>query len=893
MTQTTWQVCPAWQPNFDLKSLDTMPRQTVQDFIAHRAHCAQCSRVDLSAFIVQQALRVSANERERPLDLPPKLVEIWDAEGDAASAPPNWHMADAPAILLGAAGAGMHDAFFACRLESVLPAQPADRLSAQGLLLGRLAFMRSSIPGVTVALEARFTFTPVDHETPAAMTVDLIGRYSDWRLTSEDLRVKAREFCHELTLVLASVMPNHQFRFLTRERAVHDVLAPFEINDTAEIRRTAVLPQGIPAVFGGVPDSEALMDLLRDQSTPTLVAITIAPVSLDEIFNTLDSALPDIGGANPNHIISSQPEKRVQESLRETLAEIVQRQADLLQRVQSLRVQSFLVRVQAASAGTLGQGMLATLCTECGGPSKLTAASAWHSTMNPTPSTTEVTRPRMARVTGGDATDFARACHNLGVLGFDPWGEATPALYLADLGEATRLLPLPDSTHWQTSRGIAVQLPFQGADVPGIRLGVNRHKGKLTPVVQPFASRVKHTWIIGQTGTGKSTLVESMILQDIHHDKGVIVIDPHGELLENVLAKIPRRRIEDVIFFDPADTERPMGINMIQARTDDEKALVVSALLGLMQKLFDPNLLGIVGPRFEHNIRNCLLTVLSAPEGGTMIELVRVITDPHFAQEMVRYVTDPMVKTYWEQIDHTNDFHRSEVLDWLVSKFGRFVTDPTLRRVIGQLQSAFNFREAMDSGKIVLLSLAKGKVGAFNANFLGLCLLPMILQAALSRTDTRVADRRQCVLYIDEFQNYATESLALMLAEARKYHLSLVLANQHIGQLTGEVRDALFGNVGSLISFRLGAADAEVITQLMAPSPVTSEMLTNLPDYTAYARILVNEQRAPACTIQTELPPYQADPVTAERVRSFSRIIYGRDRREVEQDILRRTRMKM
>ncbi|MGH8324973.1 MAG: ATP-binding protein, partial [Steroidobacteraceae bacterium] len=263
--------------------------------------------------------------------------------------------------------------------------------------------------------------------------------------------------------------------------------------------------------------------------------------------------------------------------------------------------------------------------------------------------------------------------------------------------------------------------------------------------------------------------------------------------------------------------------------------------------------------------------------------------DDSFVAKQLDKVTDPLVKRYWtDQIAKTSDFHRSEVLDWIVSKFGHFVTDPTMRRLLGHEKSSFSFRAAMDTGKIVLLSLAKGLLGSENANFLGLILLPMVLHAALSRADLPMAQRRDVVLYVDEFQNYATDSLALMLAEARKYHLALTLANQHVGQLTKEIRDAVLGNVGSILSFRLGAADAAAMEQIFAPSPLAAEHLIGLPNFTAYGRLLIGGQHTPVFTLETEPVTRRWSEARAEAIRKSVRHHYAKPRAKVDDEITER-----
>ncbi len=285
------------------------------------------------------------------------------------------------------------------------------------------------------------------------------------------------------------------------------------------------------------------------------------------------------------------------------------------------------------------------------------------------------------------------------------------------------------------------------------------------------------------------------MLQDMKEGKGICFIDPH-DTVRQLLPLIPPERAEDVIYFNPADTERPMGLNLLEAKTEDQKHFVATAVINLMYKLFDPYKTGIVGPRFEHGVRNAMLTAM-AEEGNTFIEVVRIMTDSRFVQELLPKVTDPMVRRYWtDQIAQTADFHKSEVLDYTVSKFGRFVTNRMMRNIIGQSKSSFSFREVMDEGKILLIDLAKGELGEENSSFLGLILVPRILMAAMSRQDTPEEKRRDFYLYVDEFQNFATPDFAVILSEARKYRLNLCVANQFIGQMEEEVKNAVFGNVG-------------------------------------------------------------------------------------------------
>ncbi|MEK7164244.1 MAG: type IV secretion system DNA-binding domain-containing protein, partial [Patescibacteria group bacterium] len=352
----------------------------------------------------------------------------------------------------------------------------------------------------------------------------------------------------------------------------------------------------------------------------------------------------------------------------------------------------------------------------------------------------------------------------------------------------------------------------------GLYLGKSVYRGVTRPVFMGEEDRQRHTYIIGRTGTGKTELLKSMILQDIREGKGVCLIDPH-DLAEDLLGYIPADRAEDVIYFDPGDTERPMGLNMIEANSDKERHFIASSIIGLMYKLYDPHKTGIIGPRFEHAIRNGMLTVLDAIPDGTFIEVVQALQRPDFVQEMLPRVKDPIVRRYWtDQIAQTSDFHKSEVLDYIVSKFGRFVTDKMIRVIIGQGKSVINFRKAMDEGKILIVNLNKGRIGEENSNFLGLILVPRILMAALSRADIPEGQRRPFYLYVDEFQNFATPDFATILSEARKYKLNLTVANQFIGQMEEEVKNAIFGNVGTIMTFRTGVTDANFLQHEFTPT---------------------------------------------------------------------------
>ena len=434
----------------------------------------------------------------------------------------------------------------------------------------------------------------------------------------------------------------------------------------------------------------------------------------------------------------------------------------------------------------------------------------------------------------------------------------------------------------------------------GLLLGENIYRGVKNFVYLKTDDRRRHVYMIGMTGTGKSVLMGNLAIQDIRNGKGVCVIDPHGSLVESILPCIPKERMEDVIYFNPSDVDRPIGLNMLEAETPEQQDFVIQEMISIFYKLVtDPSM---IGPMFEHNMRNAMLTLMADRQSlGTMAEIPRIFTDKEFQKYKLTKVTDPMVRSFWEQeMAKTSDFHKSEMLGYLISKVGRFVENAMIRNIIGQPKSGFNFRSVMDQQKILLVNLAKGTTGEVNSNLLGLIIVAKLQMAALGRTDMAEAARKDFYLYIDEFQNFITDSVATIMAEARKYKLNLTLGHQYIGQLTegsgpegksfgNKIKDAIFGNVGTLVSFRIGVEDAEIIAKQMAP--VVSEYdLINIERYNAYLRLLVDNQPLKAFNIHT-FPPIAGDEKMIGDIKEFSRWKYGSDRRKVEADILERSRL--
>ena len=427
----------------------------------------------------------------------------------------------------------------------------------------------------------------------------------------------------------------------------------------------------------------------------------------------------------------------------------------------------------------------------------------------------------------------------------------------------------------------------------GIKLGFVDYRGVKNNIFLKEADRRRHLYIIGKSGSGKSVTIANLAIQDILEGKGVGIVDPHGDLIEAILEHIPKERADDVVIFDPSDTERPIGLNMLEAKTADQKDFAVQEMIGIFYKLFPPEM---IGPMFEHQMRNVMLTLMADIENpGTIIDIPRMFTDDDYVKQYLEKVTDPVVRAYWEkEMAKTSDFHKSEMLGYLISKVGRFVGNEMMRNVMGQQKSAFSFREIMDNKKILLVNLAKGKTGEVNAKLLGLIVVAKLQMAAMARADTAEEDRHDFYLYIDEFQNFITDSISTILSEARKYKLDLIIAHQYMGQLTddkgkSDVRDAVLGNVGTVLSGRIGPDDAEILAKEFAPVFGSYDLL-NCPKYSFYTKILIDNQ-ASKPFLMGVYPPVRGNRELASAIKELSRLKYGRDKTIVEAEIMERTKL--
>lgn len=431
------------------------------------------------------------------------------------------------------------------------------------------------------------------------------------------------------------------------------------------------------------------------------------------------------------------------------------------------------------------------------------------------------------------------------------------------------------------------------ANIPkeGLILGKNIYRGEEVLIRLKEADRRRHVYAIGMTGTGKTTFFESLILQDIKEGRGVAVFDPHGELVEGLLSRIPKTRAEDVIYFDPSDTQRPMGVNLLEWKTKEQKDFLVQEAVQIFYKLFDPNSQGFIGPQFEHWMRNAALTLMDSPEGGTLIEIPKLFTDDGYRNKKIQTIQDPVVKAFWtQQLSKTSDFHKSEMYNYFISKFGRFMTNITMRNIIGQPKSSFDFREVMDQKKILLINLAKGEIGEINSNLLGMIFVAKLFTAALSRSDIEESQRQDFYLYVDEFQNFATDTFASILSEARKFKLNLNITNQYIAQIPELIRDAIIGNVGTLVSFRIGVPDAEFMAKEF--DPVADEKdLNNIDAFNAYVKLLVDNAPVRPFSMQIIKNETPKNEELGKAILQLSKLKYGRDISAVEAEINTRIRL--
>mgnify|MGYP001576207939 FL=1 len=393
--------------------------------------------------------------------------------------------------------------------------------------------------------------------------------------------------------------------------------------------------------------------------------------------------------------------------------------------------------------------------------------------------------------------------------------------------------------------------------------------------------RRRHVYLIGKTGMGKSTMLENMIIQDIQAGRGVAVVDPHGDLVEKIINFVPNERVNDVIYFNPADLDWPIAFNVFETVGREQQHLVASGLIGIFKKLWADSW----GPRLEYVLRNAILALLEYPD-STLLGVMRLLVDKGYRKKVTTKISDPVVRSFWiDEYSKYPDKFQSEAIAPIQNKVGQFLSSPVIRNIVGQTRSSFNLRQAMDEGKVLLFNLAKGRVGEDNSALLGAMLITKIQMAAMSRVDIPEPERRDFYLYVDEFQNFATESFANILSEARKYRLNLIIAHQYIEQLEEEVAAAVFGNVGTLICFRVGATDGEMLEKEFDPYFLLVD-LVNLAKYDVYMKLMIDGVSSQPFSATT-LPPWGGEVNNRDKIVKVSRERYATPRAVVEEKIVR------
>ncbi|HSI21034.1 MAG TPA: hypothetical protein VLA04_05050 [Verrucomicrobiae bacterium] len=469
-----------------------------------------------------------------------------------------------------------------------------------------------------------------------------------------------------------------------------------------------------------------------------------------------------------------------------------------------------------------------------------------------------------------------------------------PLLYLSteELSSVFHLPCNPLSTpniHWLGARKLAppVNLPKSG-----VALGYSNFRGDAQPVYIQYPDRMRHLYMIGKTGVGKTVLFQNMVLQDIRNGYGVCYLDPNGDAIEWILKHIPKERIDDVILIDPADTGRPLALNLLEydAQYPEQKTMVINEMISIFDKLYDLKSTG--GPIFEQYMRNAMLLIMDDPaSGSTLMEISRVLADPDFRNYKLSKSTNQVVIDFWtkEAEKAGGEAALANMVPYITSKLTQFTSNDIMRPMIGQQESSFNFRKAMDEGKIVLVSLPKGLLGEMNAKLLGMIISGKIQIAAFSRQNVPEEQRIPFFLYVDEFQNFTSKTFATILSEARKYRLSLNITHQYIEQLDDETKGAVMGNVGTMVAWRIGVGDAEFLQKELAP--VSVDDLVSSEKFSFYVRTLIDG----APTVPFNVLSYPPDPLDdaqiAAEVRQRSRTVYGKDRAEVEQIIRQRAQV--
>lgn len=681
--------------------------------------------------------------------------------------------------------------------------------------------------------------------------------------------------------VVDAMMPGWSFRPLTTVAAVREAVRPFAIADGGDLRRRelVVSRNGDSALrvasflTPSQADPSVLLRLLAASPAGAVLSMAVAPLELDGVaraglqdsLSRIEDALIDPLGASDGDGAYPAPQNdRAPVTLLAPAARTLGMRLTQPERTASLRV-------SLASAGPLDRALVSAAAAAFG---------AGVGAVRFLPATESAERASFAR--------------NLDAVQFFPWGESNEdygsRCYLAVVPEAQAALRLPsvDGGPALCVRAIDPAPHSVPTGVPqrGTPLGCDV-MGRVAAIGD--ADRSRHTYVIGQTGTGKSTLLLNSMLRDVKRGMGLALIDPHGDLADDFLDRFPEERADDLVLFDASDAVRPIGLNLFDVHTDWERDFVIQDIIGMLYRMYDPGHTGIIGPRFEHWLRSAAVTLMSGPQPGTFIDVPRLFLDEGFLASRLADVRDPFVRMFWlDEMSQTSDFHKSEMRGWFVAKWGAFMSNAMMRRILGQTNTTVRIDEIMRTGKVLVARLPKGEVGEINMSLLGMILLNKLQMAAMGRAGEPTAKRTPFALYVDEFQNFALSSFESMIAEARKYGLHLTLAHQHLDQCPDRIRKAVLGNVSNKIVFRLGLPDALLLEGDM-DGAYSARDLTRIENFRCVIRMAVEGRPVPPFDVYTEpAPGLTGDGSYRAVLKQLSALKYGVPSEIVEAEVSRR-----
>jgi predicted amidohydrolase len=763
-----------------------------------------------------------------------------------------------------------------------------DSLEKQIRLLATLAHATDD----ELAINLRIRSLPNPGGNLKDLEIQIFGTVSGQ--TAESARTRASEFRRDLSnIILATLRDSYGFRVvdidsedLARSAQPYKVSHAAELHRRVEFGRPPYLSgEAAPRIhhLEGNSSMARILDTLQASASACTVSIHLEPVRLTEAERAFFEACRQPASLSGEDLQGSMffLGTEANPALRMNDAITTKR---MLGDGQGLRP-NFEMRLFVASDQPLSRILLSSIGNELWGDAQYALVD-----LDDKKDALRFVEDALARAWARDVPKLDGA----------PQGLERVA-YLLDTYEASRAFRLPLSGYAGAVRTLFAYLPAPAASLPeeGIEIGLGFHSGAQRSIVVrlPDEERTKHTYVVGKTGTGKSTLLCRMIEQDILRGSGVCVIDPHGDLVDAVLTRIPEERIDDVVLLDPAVTDRPFGLNLLEFNPSapHHKDFVVQETIAIMRKMFFHE---HVGPVFEHSLRHLVLTVMdeSFNGEGTLIEVPRLLYDQKYRCRVVPLLRDELAREYWAQYGLLVQHTISESLMYVVSKFDTFTADRIMRNIIGQARSTINIADIMERGQILLVKLPSAVFGELNSALLGMILLSKLRWAGMRRANVPAADRRAYFLYVDEFQNFAASGFETILAEARKYGLSLIVSHQHLGQLsafnvaTGAVEDrvtkAVFGNAGTMIAFRLGISDATLIAAEMG-EPADPNDLVNLKNYHALVKTLIGGEVCPPFTIRTTLGKSRS-PSFESKIRTASSGTFGTPREEVETEIRRR-----